>query len=37
MAAIQVENALFLTELVGLKVFDIKGRPIGRIKDAALV
>jgi CBS domain-containing protein/sporulation protein YlmC with PRC-barrel domain len=28
---------LFLTELVGLKVDDLKGRPIGRVKDAALV
>ncbi len=28
---------LFLTELVGLRVFDLKRRPIGRIKDAALV
>ncbi len=31
------ENILYLTELVGLKVFDLKGRRIGRIKDAALV
>jgi magnesium transporter len=31
------ENLLYLTELVGLKVFDIKGRRIGRVKDAALV
>ena len=30
-------NLLYLTELVGLKVFDIKGRRIGRVKDAALV
>lgn len=28
---------LFLTELVGLKVFDLRGRAIGRVKDAALV
>jgi CBS domain-containing protein/sporulation protein YlmC with PRC-barrel domain len=28
---------LFLTELLGLKVYDVKGRIIGRIKDAALV
>lgn len=28
---------LFLTELVGLKVYDIKGRTIGRVKDAAIV
>lgn len=31
------ETLLYLTELVGLKVFDIKGRRIGRVKDAALV
>ncbi|MCS6952184.1 MAG: CBS domain-containing protein [Bryobacterales bacterium] len=31
------ESILYLTELVGLKVFDLKGRRIGRIKDAALV
>lgn len=28
---------LFLTELVGLKVFDLKGRALGRVKDAAVV
>ncbi len=28
---------LFLTELVGLKVFDLKGRRLGVVKDAALV
>ncbi len=28
---------LFLTELLGLKVHDLKGRVIGRVKDAALV
>jgi sporulation protein YlmC with PRC-barrel domain len=28
---------LFLTELIGLKVFDLKGRRIGRVRDAALV
>jgi sporulation protein YlmC with PRC-barrel domain/CBS domain-containing protein len=28
---------LFLTELLGLRVHDLKGRVIGRIKDAALV
>lgn len=28
---------MFLTELLGLKVFDLKGRRIGVIKDAALV
>ena len=31
------ESLLYLTELVGLKVHDIKGRRIGRVKDAALV
>jgi CBS domain-containing protein/sporulation protein YlmC with PRC-barrel domain len=31
------ENLFYLTELVGLKVQDIKGRRIGRVKDAALV
>jgi sporulation protein YlmC with PRC-barrel domain len=31
------EALLYLTELVGLKVYDIKGRRIGRVKDAALV
>jgi flagellar motility protein MotE (MotC chaperone)/sporulation protein YlmC with PRC-barrel domain len=31
------ESLLFLTELVGLAVFDSKGRKIGRIRDAALV
>jgi CBS domain-containing protein len=28
---------LFLTELIGLRVFDLKGRALGRVKDAALV
>jgi CBS domain-containing protein/sporulation protein YlmC with PRC-barrel domain len=28
---------LFLTELIGLRVFDVKGRRIARVKDAALV
>jgi len=28
---------LFLTELLGLKVFDLKGRRIGAVKDAAIV
>ena len=28
---------LFLTELMGLRVYDIKGRGLGRVKDAALV
>ena len=31
------EEILFFTELLGLKVFDLKGRRIGVIKDAALV
>ncbi len=31
------ENLLYLTELIGLKVYDLKGRRIGRLVDAALV
>ncbi len=31
------ENILFFTELLGMVVHDLKGRRIGRIKDAALV
>jgi sporulation protein YlmC with PRC-barrel domain len=31
------DQLLFLTELLGLKVFDLKGRQIGVVKDAALV
>ncbi|MGA2194684.1 MAG: CBS domain-containing protein [Bryobacteraceae bacterium] len=31
------ENLLFYTELVSMPVLDIKGRRIGRVKDAALV
>src|SRR5271156_575518 len=31
------EQHLFFTELVGLPVFDLKGRRLGVIKDAALV
>ncbi len=31
------DQLLFLTELLGLKVYDLKGRKIGVIKDAALV
>jgi sporulation protein YlmC with PRC-barrel domain len=31
------EQLLYLTELLGLKVFDLKGRRIGVVKDAALV
>ena len=30
------DQVLFLTELLGLRVFDLKGRRIGVIKDAAL-
>lgn len=32
-----MENILFLTELLGLKVFDLTGRRLGTVKDAALV
>src|SRR6202795_1403175 len=31
------QELVFLTELVGLKVYDLKGRKIGVVKDAALV
>jgi magnesium transporter len=31
------EKLLFLTEILGLKVFDLKGRRIGVVKDAAVV
>ncbi|MDX2150571.1 MAG: CBS domain-containing protein [Bryobacteraceae bacterium] len=31
------ENILFLTELLGLRVFDLKQRLLGRVKDLALV
>ncbi|MBI3679002.1 MAG: magnesium transporter [Acidobacteria bacterium] len=31
------DTLLFLTELLGLKVYDLKGRTIGVVKDAALV
>jgi magnesium transporter len=31
------ESLLFLTELMGLKVADLKGRRIGRVKDAGIV
>lgn len=31
------DEILFLTELVGLRVFDLRGRRIGVVKDAALV
>ena len=31
------ENRLYFTELLGLKVFDLQGRILGRVKDAAIV
>ena len=31
------DSLLFLTELMGMKVFDLKGRKIGRLRDACLV
>ncbi len=31
------EEILFLTELLGLKVYDLKGRTLGVVKDAAIV
>jgi flagellar motility protein MotE (MotC chaperone)/sporulation protein YlmC with PRC-barrel domain len=31
------DDILFLTELLGLKVFDLKGRRLGLVKDAAIV
>ena len=31
------ENLLFFTELLGLKVYDIKGRKLGKLRDAAIV
>src|SRR5580700_1307575 len=31
------DEILFLTELLGLKVYDLKGRTLGVVKDAALV
>jgi CBS domain-containing protein/sporulation protein YlmC with PRC-barrel domain len=31
------DSVLFLTELVGLAVYDLKGRKLGRVKDAAVV
>ena len=31
------DQILFLTELLGLKVFDLKGRKLGAVRDAALV
>ncbi len=32
-----MDGILFLTELVGLSVYDLKGRRIGRVRDAAVV
>jgi magnesium transporter len=32
-----VDQRLFFTELLGLKVFDLKGRTLGVVKDAAIV
>ena len=32
-----LDEVLFCTELIGLRVFDTRGRKIGRVKDAALV
>jgi flagellar motility protein MotE (MotC chaperone)/sporulation protein YlmC with PRC-barrel domain len=32
-----VENYLYFTELVGMRVFDLKHRSIGRVRDAAIV
>jgi magnesium transporter len=31
------ESHLFLTELVGMRVYDVRRRPIGRVRDAAVV
>ena len=31
------DDLLFLTELLGLKVYDLKGRRLGLVKDAAIV
>lgn len=33
----QLTNHLFFTELLGLKVYDLKNRELGRVRDAALV
>jgi CBS domain-containing protein len=35
--AIAGEEFVYLTELLGLKVYDLKGRRIGKLRDAALV
>ena len=37
MTAAENTNLLFFTELVGLPVFDLKNRRIGRVRDAAIV
>ena len=31
------ETLLFLTELLGLPVYDLKGRRLGRVRDSAVV
>ena len=31
------ESILYLTELLGLQVYDLKGRKLGVLKDAAIV
>ncbi len=36
-AVSMAESYLFYTELVGMRVFDLKGRRLGRVRDAALV
>lgn len=35
--AVGIERWLFLTELVAMRVFDLRGRQIGRVREAALV
>jgi sporulation protein YlmC with PRC-barrel domain/CBS domain-containing protein len=35
--AAMAENRIYFTELLGLKVYDLKGRVLGRLKDAAIV
>jgi CBS domain-containing protein len=32
-----MDGILFLTELIGLNIYDLKGRRIGRVRDAAIV
>ncbi len=36
-AKIPDDEIVYLTELLGLKVYDLKGRPLGTLRDAALV